>query len=151
MIGEILIIAYLVLLSTVKFLFVPFLSVHVHNYSFLASSIISITGGFLGITFFFRSSTFFIDRSLKKRKKDLENGTVKQKKVFTRMNKLLVKVKNTMGMYGLAFLILPFLSIPISSIVSAKYFHLKKKKMLLLLYTSSVVWSFLLSAIAVLF
>lgn len=151
MIGEILIIAYLVLLSTVKFLFVPFLSVHVHNYSFLVSSIISITGGFLGITFFFRSSTFFIDRSLKKRKKDLENGTVKQKKVFTRMNKLLVKVKNTMGMYGLAFLILPFLSIPISSIVSAKYFHLKKKKMLLLLYTSSVVWSFLLSAIAVLF
>lgn len=151
MIGEILVIVYLVLLSTVKFLFVPFLSVHVHNFNFLTSSLISISGGFLGITFFFRTSTYFIDRSLKKRKKDLEKGVVKKKKAFTRVNKLLVRVKNTMGMYGLAFLILPFLSIPISSIVSAKYFHLKKKKMLFLLYTSTVVWSFLLSGIAVLF
>ena len=151
MMSEILIIAYLVLLSTLKFLFVPFLSVHVHNFNFLTTALINIAGGFIGITFFFKTSSYFVDRSIIKRKKDLENGVVKQKKVFTRMNKFLIRVKNTMGMYGLAFLILPFLSIPISSIVSAKYFHLKKKKMLLLLYTSSIVWSFLLSGIAILF
>lgn len=148
MMNEILVITYLVLLSSIKFLFVPFLSVHVHNYGFLAASIINITGAFIGITFFFKTSSYFIDRAIKKRKKAAESGTAKQKKVFTRVNRLLVRVKETMGMYGLAFLVLPFLSIPISSIVSAKYFHLKKKKMLILLYTSSVVWSFLLSGIA---
>ena len=145
---NVLIISYLILLSTVKFLFVPFISVHVHNYDFLTSSIISISGGLIGVSFFFKTSAFFIDRAIKKRKKAILNKTLKRKKVFTRVNRLLVSVKNTMGMYGLAFLILPFISIPICSIVAAKYYHLKKKKMLLLLYTSTIAWSFFLSAIA---
>lgn len=151
MVGEILVIAYLVLLSTIKFLFVPFLSIHVHNYNYITAVLINISGGIIGISFFFKTSSYFIDRAIRKRQEALEKGNAKPKKVFTRVNRFLVKVKNTMGMYGLAFIILPFLSIPISSIVSAKYFHLKKKKMLFLLYTSSIVWSFLLSAIAFLF
>lgn len=149
--ADILVISYLILLSSVKFLFVPFLSIHVHDYNFFTAFIINITGGIIGITFFFRTSSFFIDRAIKKRKKALLLGNAKPKKIFTPINRLLVKVKNTMGMVGLAFLILPFLSIPISSVVSAKYFHLKKKKMLILLYTSTIVWSFLLSGIAYLF
>ena len=140
---ELMVIAYLVLLSTVKFLFVPFLSVHVHDYNFITAVLINSIGGVIGITFFFRTSAYFIERSIEKRKHSL-----KKKKIFTRSNRFLVKVKNTMGMYGLAFLILPFLSIPISSIISAKYYHLHKGKMLLLLYSSSIVWSFLLSGIA---
>lgn len=149
--SEVLIIAYLVLLSSVKFLFVPFLSVHVHNYNFLTAALINISGALIGISFFFKTSTYFIERAIRKRKEAMEKGIAKPKKIFTRVNRFLVQVKNTMGMYGLAFLVLPFLSIPISSIVSAKYFHLKKKKMLFLLYTSSIIWSFLLSAIAFLF
>jgi len=149
--GDIFVVSYLILLSTVKFLFVPFLSVHVHNYNFLTASVINIIGSFIGITFFFKTSTYFIERGIRKRKEALEKGSKKQKRIFTPTNRFLVRVKNTMGMFGLAFLILPFLSIPISSIISAKYFHLKKKKMLILLYTSSVVWSFLLSGIAILF
>lgn len=151
MVGEILVITYLVLLSTIKFLFVPFLSIHVHNYNYITAVLINISGGIIGISFFFKTSTYFIERSIRKRREALEKGNAKPKKVFTRLNRFLVKVKNTMGMYGLAFIILPFLSIPISSIVSAKYFHLKKKKMLFLLYVSSIVWSFLLSGIAFLF
>jgi hypothetical protein len=149
--GEVLIIAYLVLLSTIKFLFVPFLSIHVHNFNFITAALINIIGGIIGITFFFKTSAYFVERSIKKRHDAIEKGVYKPKKNFTRTNKLLVHIKNTMGMYGLAFLVLPFLSIPISSVVSAKYFHLKKKKMLFLLYTSCVVWSILLSAIALLF
>jgi len=145
---DILIISYLILLSTVKFLFVPFLSVNVHNYSFLTAFIINVSGGIIGITFFFRASSFFIERAIKKRKDALLNKKLKKKKIFTRVNRTLVRVKDTMGMYGLAFLILPFISIPICSIVSAKYYHLKKKKMMLLLYSSTIVWSFFLSAIA---
>lgn len=149
--NDVLVISYLILLSTVKFLFVPFLSVHVHNYNFITASLINIIGGLIGVTFFFKTSAYFIERAIKKRKKALEEGKKKHKRIFTPMNRFLVKVKNTMGMAGLAFLILPFLSIPISSIISAKYYHLKKKKMLALLYTSSIIWSFLLSAIAILF
>jgi hypothetical protein len=130
---------------------VPFLSIHVHNYNYITAVLINISGGIIGISFFFKTSSYFIERAIRKRHEALEKGNAKPKKVFTRVNRFLVKVKNTMGMYGLAFIILPFLSIPISSIVSAKYFHLKKKKMLFLLYTSSIVWSFLLSGIAFLF
>jgi hypothetical protein len=151
MVGEILVIAYLVLLSTVKFLFVPFLSIHVHNFNYITAVLINVSGGIIGISVFFKTSTYFIERAIKKRHEALAKGVAKPKRIFTRVNRFLVQVKNTMGMYGLAFIILPFLSIPISSIVSAKYFHLKKKKMLFLLYLSSIIWSFLLSGIALLF
>jgi hypothetical protein len=146
--SEILVITYLILLSSVKFLFVPFLSVHIHNFNYLTAVLINISGSFIGITFFFKTSSYFFDLAIKKRQRAIESESTNKKKVFTRMNRLLVRVKETMGMYGLAFIILPFLSIPISAIVSAKYYHLKKKKMLILLYVSSVVWSFLLSGIA---
>ncbi len=145
---NILIVSYLILLSTVKFLFVPFLSVNVHNYSFFTAVIINITGGLIGITFYFKTSSYFIERAIRKRQEALLKNALKKKKVFTRINRLLVRVKNTMGMVGLAFLILPFISIPICSIVSAKYYHIKKKKMLFLLYSSVIVWSFFLSGIA---
>jgi hypothetical protein len=127
---------------------VPFLSINVHNYTFLTGALINISGGIIGISFFFKTSSYFIDRAIKKRKIAIANNKIKRKKIFTRVNRLLVKVKNTMGMYGLAFFILPFISIPICSIVSAKYYHIKKKKMLVLLYSSTIVWSLLLSAIA---
>ena len=102
--GEVLVIVYLVLLSSVKFLFVPFLSVHVHDYNFLTASIINISGALMGITFFFKTSTYFIERTIRKRKEALLKGNQKPKKVFTKVNRILVRVKNTMGMYGLAFL-----------------------------------------------
>ena len=142
---ELMVIAYLLLLSTVKFLFVPFLSVGVHDYNYITAALINSIGGIIGITFFFRTSAYFIERAIEKRK-----TATKKKKIFTRSNRFLVKIKNTMGMHGLAFLVLPFLSIPISSIISAKYYHHHKSKMLFLLYSSCVVWSFLLSGIALL-
>ena len=77
--GDIFVVSYLILLSTVKFLFVPFLSVHVHNYNFLTASVINIIGSFIGITFFFKTSTYFIERGIRKRKEALEKGSKKQK------------------------------------------------------------------------
>lgn len=149
--AEFLIIGYLILLSSVKFFIVPFLSVNFYEYGFLTSVIINTIGGIIGSTFFFKTSFYFVQRSLKRRLERIKNGKAKPKRRFTRTNRMIITMKNTMGMYGLALITPALISIPIGSIIAAKYYHLKPKKMLGLIYVSSVVWAAALSGIAFIF
>jgi len=149
--AEIFTITYLILLSTVKFLFVPFLSINFYNYSFITSVIINTSGGIIGSTFFFKTSFYFVQRSLKKRQAKIDAGKAKPKKIFTKMNRFIVVVKNTMGMYGLALITPALISVPIGSAIAAKYYHLRPKKMLGLIYISSTLWAMALSGIAIIF
>ena len=149
--ADIFTIIYLILLSTVKFFFVPTLTIHVHHYSFFTSVIINSIGGIIGSTFFFKTSYYFVQRSIKKRKKAIEEGRAKPKRRFTKMNRFIVYTKKTMGMYGLALITPAIISIPIGSAIAAKYYHLKPKKMLGLIYVSSIIWAFILSAINIIF
>ena len=50
-----------------------------------------------------------------------------QKKKFTRMNKFIVKIKGSLGIVGISFWAPFFLSIPIGSIVTAKFYGENKK------------------------
>ena len=149
--AEIFTITYLILLSTVKFFFVPFLSINFYNFSFLTSVLINTSGGIIGSTFFFKTSFYFVQKSLKKRQAKIAAGKVKPKKKFTKMNRFIVVVKNTMGMYGLALITPALISIPIGSMIAAKYYHLKPKKMLSLIYISSALWAMALSGVAIIF
>jgi len=56
-----------------------------------------------------------------------------------------------MGMYGLALITPALISIPIGSVIAAKYYHLQPKKMLGLIYISSLLWAMALSGIAIIF
>jgi len=149
--AEIFTITYLILLSSVKFLFVPFLAIHFYNYSFITSVIINTSGGIIGSTFFFKTSFYFVQRSLKKRQAKIKAGKAKPKKKFNKMNRFIVVVKNTMGMYGLALITPALISIPIGSAIAAKYYHLRPAKMLGLIYVSSALWAMALSGIAIIF
>jgi hypothetical protein len=149
--GEVLIIGYLILLSSVKFFIVPFLSVNFYEYNFLTSVLINTAGGIIGSTFFFKSSYFFVQRSIRRRIKRIKDGKAKPKRIFTRTNRYIVRIKNTMGMYGLALITPALISIPIGSIIAAKYYHLKPNLMLGLIYISSFVWAAGLSGLAFIF
>ncbi|RLD25686.1 MAG: hypothetical protein DRI54_04340 [Bacteroidetes bacterium] len=81
--AEVFTVIYLVLLSSVKFFIVPFLSINFYNYSFFTSVIINTIGGIIGSTFFFKTSFFFVQRAIKRRQEKIEAGTAKPKKKFS--------------------------------------------------------------------
>ena len=51
----------------------------------------------------------------------------KERKNFTRMNKFIVRIKRSLGIYGISFYVPLFLSIPIGSIIVAKFYGKFKK------------------------
>jgi len=82
-----------------------------------------------------------MERAAEKRKRQqqlaLKNGTIlKQKKKFTRMNKMMVRIKARFGIYLLTIIAPLFFSIPLGSIICAKFYGDKKETFpLMLLFT----------------
>lgn len=120
-------------LSTVKFITAPPFAYGIPDNSFFWTWITVISGGIFGVTFFYFSAEFFMNRA--KRKAE-EKGIVKKK--FTRMNKLSVRIKKSLGIYGLALLTASFLSIPIGAIITAKFYG-GEKRTIFLLYAAIVL------------
>ena len=58
---------------------------------------------------------------------------MKAKKKFTRFNKFIVKLKRRFGIYGIAFYAPLFLSVPLGSIVTAKFYGKEKRTFPLIL------------------
>jgi ABC-type antimicrobial peptide transport system permease subunit len=130
----------IVFLASVKLLFAPFTAL-ASGFDFFEAAALSAIGGVIGITFFFWMS-------------ELLANTFKSKegrKKFTRINKFIVRMKHKIGMKGLAFIGPPFLSVPISSAIMAKFYRHQPVKAYTYLCLSVVFWSFLLSTISFLF
>ena len=114
------------LISTIKFLFAP-LGGPGLNLSYGETYFASVAGALLSSAIFYFSASFFMERARKKQlqkieiqiKKGLE---IKRKKKFTKMNKRLVRIKMSIGIYPIAFWAPLFLSIPLGSIVTAKFY-----------------------------
>lgn len=101
------------------------------------------SGAWITMTAFFYSSGYFLRRAAQKRmniilearKKGIEP---KRKKIFTRTNKSIVWIKRSVGIYGITLLAPLFLSIPIGSVVCAKFYREDKKTFpLMLLFTAT--------------
>ena len=121
----------LFLLSTVKFMFAP-LGGPGLGLTFFETYFACVAGGLFGATIFFFSSDYFIKRSKSKNekllKKKLDQGIpITKKKVFTKTNKFIVKIKMSIGIIGISFWAPFLLSIPIGSIVAAKFYGDNKK------------------------
>lgn len=118
-------------LSMIKFLFTPFGGPKA-GLSFIETYIVCVTGALLSAAIFFYSSEYFLIRAHKKRKelilKSIETGIpLKPKKKFTKTNKLIVRIKHKLGIIGVAFYAPLFLSIPIGSIITAKFYGKEKR------------------------
>ena len=100
-------------------------------------------GAWFSMSICFFSSGYLMRSAAAKREKQrlaaIESGVPqKKKKVFTRMNKLIVWIKRSIGIYGVTILAPLFLSIPIGSIICAKFYGNQKKTFpLMLLFTAS--------------
>ena len=113
-------------LATIKFMFsaIPGPALGL-NY---VETVISIfVGAVISAAFFFFSAEYFMQRAQKKRIKLMQeahkNGeTIAQKRVFSRMNKGVVRLKLRFGKIGICFWAPFLLSVPIGSIIVAKFY-----------------------------
>lgn len=145
------------LLSSVKFLFSPLLSLGL-NLTFAESIVSMAVGGLIGVFFFYYLSGLIVmifmkyikPVFIKKKKEYLEHHHIKKKPVFTKKNKLIIKIKTKWGMYGIVILTPVLLSIPIGAFLANKYFS-NNKRILLYLSISVIFWSVVLSSIVFLF
>jgi len=98
-------------------------------------------GAVISMSIFYFSSDFLMERAQKKRALKLilakEKGVIlKEKKIFTKMNKLMVKTKQRFGIYMLTLIAPLFFSIPLGSIICAKFYGDKKQTFpLMLMFT----------------
>ncbi len=107
----------------------------------------NISAGFTGVSFFYFLSDYFMERAHKKRMRRIENGTAKPKRKFTRVNKFLVKIKLRLGIIGIALITPTGISIPLGSVIMAKFFKHSKWAYPLLLF-SVVFWALLIGLLA---
>ena len=121
----------LFLLSTIKFLFSPFAG-PVAGLTFLETYISCVAGAILSATVFYFMSEYFMNRArmkiIHKREEAKRLGKdYAEKKKFTRGNKFIVQIKRRLGIYGVCLYAPLFLSVPIGTIISAKFYGKDKK------------------------
>lgn len=123
------------LLSTVKFLGAPFLAKGL-GLTYLQCILVCSLGGITGVLVFFNLGArivSFFPNFFKPIKKD--------RKIFTRKNKMYVNLIRNYGIFGLALITPVFISIPVGSFLAARFFSNQKKMVNILMSMSVVLWS----------
>lgn len=110
----------------------PILELH-----FLETYISCIAGAIFSSAIFYFSASYFMRRAHEKRVKqrlelEAKGVEVKKKKVFTRANKMVVRMKRSIGIIGISFWAPFFLSIPVGSIIAAKFYGHDKRTFILI-------------------
>ena len=123
--------------STVKFLFAPF-GGKIAGLTFIETYVSCCSGAILSASIFYFSANYFIKKSIEKnakiRQHFLDQGLpIPVKKRFTRMNKGIISMKRSIGIIGIAFWAPFFLSIPLGSIITAKFYGHNKNTFLLIM------------------
>ena len=108
-----------------------------YGFSYFEVALLTAVGGTIGLLLFiyvakFLSFCFAKLLGLKRSRKP---------KTFTFRNRLLVKIKQRWGLYGIAFLTPPLLSIPIGTTIAASMYK-DKRKVFVVLFTAVLFWSF---------
>lgn len=132
-------IGLLFLLSATKFFLAPFATVAA-GYGVLTSILLTSIGGCVGFIVFFKFGTL-IKRGIQALIKP------KKKRVFTKKNRLIVKVKSKYGFYGIAVLTPCLLSVPLGAILASVYFSGDRRTIPVFL-SLIVIWSVLLSSLS---
>lgn len=116
-------------LGTVKFMFAAALmmasaqKIEV-DLSYWEVVVTTFLGAWMSFNIFYFSAGFFMERARLKKLEKIKNGTIKIKKQFSRTNKGVVKLKlSPFGYFGLVVVGPMVLSIPIGSIIIAKFYR----------------------------
>ncbi len=146
-------------LGTFKFLFSHW-SIHLaanefeKQLNYLELFLPPTLGAIITMTTCYFASEWLMNRAIRKKaaqqKKMIAEGiTPKYKKKFTLINKLIVRTKMRLGLFGITLLASLFLSIPIGAIVCAKFYRHHTKTFPLMLATV-VGYSALMSGVILL-
>jgi hypothetical protein len=127
------------LITIVKFLFTPSAMVGL-GYGFLETFAITAAASVVGVTLFYHGGEWFFAWVESKRKYPL------RKKKSSARKRRLIKVKRNFGLRGLA-LIAGLISIPLASLLAAKYFRNRKSTLMIVSFVS---WALFLTAVSTL-
>lgn len=132
--------------AMVKFLFAGLVSYGL-GHGFVKTLLYTALGGTAGMLAFYYSGKglleLFRKRYIRRVKERAAKG-LPPKRIFTRTNRLIVKVKHRYGVIGLASFAPPTLSVPVTAILAAKYFRHDRRTLPTLLF-SVLIWSVVLS------
>ena len=146
MIKQIIEVILLLLFSAVKFLFSPGVVV-ARGFNWFETVLITTLGGWLGVFVFFYFGKILTELWLRFRRKRATRIR-KKRKTFSWRNKFIIKVKSKFGILGLAFITPVVLSIPIGSMLAARFFS-DNKMTLPVLMTLVLFWSLVLTTLVV--
>lgn len=121
------------------------------GFGFWETFLFSSVGGCIGVLVFYRLSDWFIKRALMRRRRlalldQQGNARISSPKVFTRRNRWLIRLKHSSGLRGLAALTPLVLTIPVGSIIAARFFR-HDRRTLPALFSSVVIQAMVVSAI----
>ncbi len=119
------------------------------GFSFFKTVVVTCTGGFTGVLIFVNLSNKLVPKMAAWREKRDQKKNIKRK-VFTRTNKIIVKVKRRFGLPGIAFLTPLLLSIPIGCFVAVRYFH-SRQIIVMWMFLSIVFWSVSIASLKLIF
>lgn len=135
---EVLRVIGLILFSSVKFLFAP-ATVYLSGYNYWETLVITIVGGILGVVVFFYTGSAIFSYINER----FSRGT--KKKSFNKRNRLLIRVKSSWGIIGLAIITPCIVSIPFGSLLAARYFR-NDPRTITFLITAVIMWSLILTS-----
>jgi hypothetical protein len=152
-----------VIISGVKFLFAPFVSIG-YGFNYLQTVLLTTVGGIAGLLFFYYLSRWMMRIYFRicpvvvsyfggeEARKALQESQCRKpdKKKFTRKNKTIVNIRKKYGLFGIILLTPVLLSIPIGAFLAQKYYS-KKSHILVYLSLSVIMWSFFISSFYFLF
>lgn len=111
------------LLGTFKFLFAASI-VSVSSLTPLEIALSTFAGAFFSFNVFYWSAGFFMRRAREKKFEAIKKGTYSPKRSFSKINRLMVKTKMSKSGFWIICTLAPiFLSIPIGTIIVAKFYH----------------------------
>ena len=132
-----------ILFSSFKFAATFPLVIIQFEFSFAETILWTNVGGIAGIYFFAFLSGKIISwwkRTFRKSNRSILKDEQQSKKIFTRKNRRIVRVKTKYGLIGIA-LITPFLlSIPVGVFLVVRYYHSSRARFLYLI-GANLVWS----------
>ena len=132
-----------ILFSSVKFAMTFPVAVLQFEFSFFETILWTNVGGILGIYFFAFLSDKLIawwNRNFRRSRKDMNPEEADQKKVFTKRNRRIVRIKQQYGLFGIALSTPILLSIPLGTFLVVRYYRSSQTKFFYLI-ASNLLWS----------
>jgi hypothetical protein len=102
------------------------------GFSFLETFLVCISGGVFSASIFYFGSSYFMNLAVKRRARRAvrlakKGKKIKEPKKFTRTNRRIIKVKRSVGIYGVTWMFPLFLSVPLGVIITAKFYKHQKQ------------------------